>query len=136
MYPVILALIVVIIIIILVVLFVFYPDKLGLKTTIPAAPVVDSAGNPTGQIAVPVVTKTILPRTDKIKDCGYGSMTRGWYDMQTQGVKNDYCRWVGDGVNKWFSCQLAGSTNAISPNTVKYNDTDAHDPLVAGTYGC
>jgi hypothetical protein len=78
----------------------------------------------------------ILPRQSTIRDCGYNDKTRGWYDMQNQGVRNDYCRWVGDPPNWWFSCHKAGASTHITPNTVVYNENDPHDPYVPGTYGC
>ena len=52
---------------------------------------------------------------------GYGGgCLRGWFDMQNQGVPNDYCRWVGDcGCRRescsYWSCALAGSTIQKTP---------------------
>lgn len=89
-----------------------------------------------GQQQVQHEQPVIKPRTSKISDCGYPQRTRGWYDMQNQGQKNDYCRWVGNPPNTWFSCQLAGSDNPISPKSVLYNENDPHDPFIPGTYGC
>jgi hypothetical protein len=60
--------------------------------------------------APPVVVK---PRPKSVNDCGYDSADRGWYDAQGQGVKNDFCRRVGDG--SWFACQLAGKSPADGP---------------------
>ena len=62
-----------------------------------------------------------------IKDPGYlGTCPRGWFDAQNQGVRNDYCRWVGkcgcrnEGLQphegqdcsdeSYWSCALAGGT--------------------------
>lgn len=56
----------------------------------------------------------IKPRPTVIADCGYNTGDRGWYDAQGQGVKNDYCRRVGDDMS-WFACQLAGKTPADGP---------------------
>ncbi len=78
----------------------------------------------------------IKPRPTKISDCGYGHLTRGWYDFTGQGVKNDYCRFVGGPGPVWFSCHLAGSDVSISPLEVKYDENAPHDPLISGTYGC
>jgi len=48
----------------------------------------------------------------KITDLGYAGCGEGWYDVQEQGVKNDYCRWVGRcgcrGPCSFWSCALAG----------------------------
>ena len=47
------------------------------------------------------------------KDRGYQDCGEGWYDVQNQGVCNDYCRWV-DGQEcrgipeSWWSCAFAG----------------------------
>ena len=55
--------------------------------------------------------------TPYLTDLGYSSMPRGWYDAQCQGAANDYCRYVGDAPNIWWSCALAGTTNQYSPST-------------------
>jgi hypothetical protein len=60
-------------------------------------------------------------------DMGMSDKPRGWYDMQNQGVNNDYCRWVGDASNSWFSCLLAGSDQAASPKEIIYNDANPHE---------
>ena len=57
-----------------------------------------------------------------LTDLGWVDCGEGWFDVQGQGVKNDYCRWVGKcgcrnerrdeqgGVNcSWWSCALAGA---------------------------
>eukprot|EP00494_Astrolonche_serrata_P005684 UN05701 len=55
--------------------------------------------------------KPILPRQSGITDEGYGGCGNGWYDVQYQGVPNDYCRWVGNcgcrGSCSFWSCALA-----------------------------
>lgn len=80
-------------------------------------------------------TKKIEPRqTSTLTDCGYMSKTHGWYDMQNQGVKNDYCRYVGDDANISFSCALAGSTNQYTPRSVEYNPLLSHE--IGGTGPC
>lgn len=67
----------------------------------------------------------IKPRPTSMADCGYPQKVRGWFDMQGQGVKNDFCRYVGDWPG-YFSCQLAGTTT----NTPKgeYPDSRENDP--------
>ncbi|MDE2097676.1 MAG: hypothetical protein KGL39_10545 [Patescibacteria group bacterium] len=50
--------------------------------------------------------REILPRATSIADCGYQDKLHGWFDVQGQGAKNDYCRYIGDGK---FICKLAGS---------------------------
>jgi hypothetical protein len=62
-------------------------------------------------------------------DMGYDYKPRGWYDMQNQGVRNDYCRWVGDAASPWFSCTLAGSDAHLTPKEVIYSDSAPHDLL-------
>jgi len=84
----------------------------------------------------------VLPRqtAETIKDCGYGgSWARGWYDVQGQGVKNDYCRYVGD--SPYVSCALAGSTDQFSTrgvydlggSKVLNPNTKPHDAALPGT---
>ena len=55
-----------------------------------------------------------------IKDNGYPNCDEGWYDVQNQGVCNDFCRWVGNcgcrGSCSWWSCALAGSAKAYTKN--------------------
>lgn len=83
----------------------------------------NNASNSTG------ATKTILPRQTSatLTDCGYATSTRGWYDMQNQGVKNDYCRTVGDAPNTFFSCALAGSPNQYTDAKVVYDAQLPHE---------
>jgi len=72
--------------------------------------------------------KAVLPR-QTIIDTGYPDCGEGWYDVQGQGVSNDYCRWVGHcGCRNnraswddplltdcsWWSCALAGGTSQYS----------------------
>jgi hypothetical protein len=48
-----------------------------------------------------------------IGDCGYTDSVQGWYDVQHQGVPNDYCRNVGPGLghpSQWIACALAGAS--------------------------
>ncbi|CAK0895674.1 unnamed protein product [Prorocentrum cordatum] len=63
----------------------------------------------------------ILPAQQNIVDLGYGgSCERGWYDVQGQGICNDYCRWVGNcgcgGSCSRFDCALAGSSSIYTGN--------------------
>jgi len=53
-------------------------------------------------------TPHVRPRPANIIDCGYAG-TGGWYDIQKQGVKNDYCRTVGDNP-KFTACVLASES--------------------------
>ena len=55
----------------------------------------------------------------KLIDNGYqGDCPRGWFDIQNQGICNDYCRWVGDcgcrGECSSWSCALAGSSDQFT----------------------
>jgi hypothetical protein len=81
----------------------------------------------------------IKPKPEKLLDCGYQHLRRGWYDAQGQGAKNDYCRFVGPGAgvpHRWFSCYLAGADKHITmPNELTMDPNaphDAHD----GSRGC
>ena len=56
-----------------------------------------------------------------VTDKGYPNCGAGWYDVQGQGVCNDYCRWVGNcgcrglcPVSYW-SCALAGTNINKTP---------------------
>jgi len=59
----------------------------------------------------------VLP-PQEIIDWGYPNCGAGWFDVQQQGVANDYCRWVGNSgcrnlghsTPSWWSCALAGTT--------------------------
>lgn len=57
----------------------------------------------------------VKPRAAQIRDCGWQDRLRGWFDAQGQGVRNDYCRYVGNAEDKNFSCVLAGSGQEYSP---------------------
>ena len=72
------------------------------------------------------------------KSVGIGGCGEGWFDIQDQGVCNDYCRWVGiadmnscgcRGRGSWckdsyWSCALAGSENAYTDRG-KYQEANA-----------
>jgi len=76
------------------------------------------------------------PRAADSSDCGYPNRPRGWYDIQGQGVRNDFCRFVGNWPG-WFSCKLAGSTAEMTAQGT-YPDAkgnDAHDPYTGGFTG-
>ena len=97
---------------------------------IPAATGLQSPTNP-----------IVLERVDKITDCGFDDLKRGWYDVQGQGRKNDFCRYVGDrpdanGNGGWFSCMLAGTSDAYTPMARVINPNSPYEPYVAGTHGC
>jgi len=70
-----------------------------------------------------------------IVDFGYPNCGAGWFDVQGQGVANDYCRWVGNcgcrGSCSWWSCALAGTTN---PYTLRdeYNEYQVSGPFSKG----
>jgi len=58
----------------------------------------------------------------EIVDTGFTDEFQGWYDVQSCGTCNDYCRWVGRSGSggdpkarlakgdSWWSCQMAGHT--------------------------
>lgn len=56
----------------------------------------------------------IKPRQTQIRDCGWQDHLYGWFDAQGQGVKNDYCRFVGNIDDKNFSCAIAGAGGEYS----------------------
>jgi len=76
--------------------------------------------------------KQVLAR-QTIRDNGYPNCGEGWFDVQNQGVCNDYCRWVGNcgcrGKCSWWSCALAGSKKA-------YTDKGDYQEPEPGTKKC
>lgn len=89
-----------------VLLWYVYMNTTAPPTTLP--PSTQSLPPPSAQSPTNPIIK---PRQTNITDRGYQDRTHGWYDMQKQGVNNDYCRYVGDNPNTWFSCALAGASN-------------------------
>jgi hypothetical protein len=79
------------------------------------------------------MTHKISPKPTKITDCGYDGQLKGWYDIQGQGERNDFCRYVGS--PEWFSCELAGTNKPYTPLTDYYEQNQPHDPFNGG-YGC
>lgn len=78
-----------------------------------------------------VITKAVVnykPR-QQIIDLGNpnlpGKLAKGWYDIQKQGAKNDYCAYIGN--PPIWNCALAGDTTY----TVE-NEEDTEVPRVAG----
>lgn len=112
----IIVLIIIIIIVILVVVFVIKPGSDSVtpdttKSTPSATPAI--AATPSVTAATPAAV-IILPR-QTITDLGYpdapGNLTKGWYDMQKQGIANDYCSYIGpDTSPSSWHCALAGGT--------------------------
>ena len=76
----------------------------------------------------------IAPR-QPIVDYGYGDdlsffpINKGWYDIVGQGVKNDFCRFVGDMYPNNLACIL--STD-ISSATSKFGDTNLYATTFKG----
>ena len=63
-----------------------------------------------------------------IIDRGYSNMYRGWYDVLGRGIKNDYCRFVGNYPNIIFNCMLAGTNEPYSPIIINPNqDNDTYN---------
>lgn len=88
-------------------------------------------------VATGVRSQDIKPRqTTTLTDLGYadgakeiaslGYPPRGWYDAQSQGANNDYCRAVGKSPMIFWSCALAGNTN-------QYTRADRTLPIFSGT---
>ena len=63
-----------------------------------------------------------------MKDEGYPAQPRGWYDAQCQGASNDYCRFVGDQPDVFWSCALAGGVEDISAPGVFSEDGTSKEP--------
>ena len=80
----------------------------------------------------PTLSKGVRP-TD-IADCGYPNDKRGWFDFSGLGVRNDYCREVGEAPNVFASCYLAGAKEQMTPigDKAKYDLSKPHDPYVVG----
>jgi len=72
---------------------------------------------------------------DPIYDYGWMDCGEGWFDVQYQGVANDYCRWVGScgcqGDCSWWSCALAGS-NMQYTAAGEYNEHQFQGPYDQG----
>ena len=69
----------------------------------------------------PRFTGGSMPAQSPIFDMGAASDNdRGWFDVQGQGVCNDYCRWVGNAAlgeasgRYWWSCALAGKSTQLT----------------------
>ncbi len=78
----------------------------------------------------------VVGRQKDIYECGYETQPRGWYDFRKQGVKNDYCSYVGDNP-AYFACQFgdpAKLTDRLYANA--YDPNAPHDPFVKGDYTC
>jgi Cys-rich repeat protein len=59
--------------------------------------------------------KCVAPKPRQgVTDCGYPGSPHGWFDVQGQGVPNDYCRFVGDPPNIQLQCALAGAASQYS----------------------
>ena len=92
-------------------------------TTTPPATTPPATTMPVATAAV--VTVPVIKPRQNVVDTGYSYADRplfahkpGWYDVQNQGVPNDYCRYVGDynaATGQWWSCALAGRTNEHDP---------------------
>lgn len=126
------------IVIFVIILIILMMSSSSTTSTVPSVvPAVAPSSVPASPSSVPVVpaVKSVIPRPTFTADCGYGG-TRGWYDIQNQGVANDYCRAVGD---TWFlACKLAGSTDEytipakgvsmvskLGENEIKFGKTDS-----------
>ncbi len=78
-----------------------------------------------------------------IVDAGYADnifsdkpLKRGFYDILGQGVPNDYCRYIGDGENIHFACQLSDGSNVAAKEYKNIKVTDiisgkSPEPFVA-----
>ena len=76
---------------------------------------------------------SIVSTRQTIIDFGYPNCGAGWFDVQHQGVCNDYCRWVGScgcrGKCSWWSCALAGLKKA-------YTDKGVYQEAETATKNC
>lgn len=79
--------------------------------------------------------RPLVPKiSGKIVDCGYSNLKRGWYDIQGQGSRNDYCRFVGGPGPVWMSCAINGFTNN-TPLEEVIPENMPNDNFTGG-YGC
>ena len=94
-------------------------------------------------VSLPIAGLTPSPiverRKDAGNDCGWADHPRGYYNAigRPSGEKLDYCRFVGNKPDIWFSCALAGTTDQYTdrndPVIAKINPSTApHDPPVPG----
>ena len=79
-------------------------------------------------VLIQTISSEIKPKPTCLRDIGYGDSPRGWYDYSKQGVRNDYCRFVGDAPKVWFSCKLAGTGNNPNDEYTPYSETNIIDP--------
>lgn len=97
---------------------IFYPNVASIPVSQVTIPTMDSAipfSTTSEATAVPLNLKPRIPYLDP----GYpdssvvpqGFPMKGYYDVQNQGVPNDYCRTVGDANPLIWSCALAGSSD-------------------------
>lgn len=92
-------------------IFIVYLMVNEMKSAFTKAKPESSVATAPAMTASPVVT---LQKPD-IKDAGYPSSTRGWYDAEGLGCYN-YCRYVGDG-SPYFSCMSVDRQGSkVSPN--------------------
>ena len=81
----------------------------------PSAPPIVNPSKPPGLPQLKIDVCPILPkdapRRNDITDYGYIDNQAGYYDVCGRGQCNDFCRWVGNPDEKWFSCALAGATS-------------------------
>jgi hypothetical protein len=79
-----------------------------------------------GQSAVP-----IQPRPTSVPDCGYSNLPRGYYDVQGQGVRNDYCCYTNQSGTPTFTCYLAGNSSVANTSYQSFK-TAMFTPLASG----
>jgi hypothetical protein len=73
---------------------------------------------PPGPSAMNLVDNSKPPpahsRPTTMGDCRYPDLPRGWYGFSDHsketGQKLDFCRWVGEKPNQWWTCALHGIT--------------------------
>ena len=70
----------------------------------------------------------LLTHRPHIKDGGFLDSSRGWFDAQCQGATNDYCRYVGDKPNDFWSCALAGGDEDLTAPGMYSEDSTSKVP--------
>ncbi len=58
-------------------------------------------------------TKSFPLRRNTVQFCGYPDKPHGWLDLDNTGYADDYCRFVGDAKEAWWTC-----TKSSDPSNV------------------
>lgn len=91
-------------------------------------------------VTVKTCTNQTLPvrRTTFLGDCGYPDKTRGWFDLDNTGYADDFCRFVGDKTDAWWTCTKATDNDLyIAPRgTYTFSEKDPYMPYNGEIASC